>query len=71
MQLEHVITSCLQVLQRSMNLDLDLFAESKDATDAAVARVAVESLMSQPVDHDDRAGKKRHQGSRLTSAFSN
>ena len=42
-----------------MNLELDLFAESKDSTEA-VARVAVEALMSQPVDHDERAAKKRH-----------
>lgn len=50
-----------QVLQRSMNLELDLFAESKDPTEV-VARVAVEALMSQPVDHDERSAKKRHPG---------
>ncbi|KAL1139700.1 hypothetical protein AAG570_006678 [Ranatra chinensis] len=45
------IINMSQVLQRQMDLDLDLSADGKELK-GTVARVTVNSLSSQPVDHD-------------------
>ncbi|XP_021917147.1 phosphofurin acidic cluster sorting protein 1 isoform X2 [Zootermopsis nevadensis] len=51
------IINMAQVLQRQMDLELDLFSDIKDkslgAISNVVARVSVQALNSQPVDHED------------------
>ena len=41
-----------------MDTELDLYSDGKDQVEP-VARVAMLSLMSQPVDHDESSSKKR------------
>ena len=49
--------SCFQVLQKQMDLELELFGDLKDKT--SVGKVYMLSLSSQPVDHEDASGERQ------------
>uniref|UniRef100_A0A1B6LIR5 Phosphofurin acidic cluster sorting protein 2 n=1 Tax=Graphocephala atropunctata TaxID=36148 RepID=A0A1B6LIR5_9HEMI len=53
-----------QVLQRQMDLELDLVSDVKEpkSHNNVVARVSVQSLNSQPVDHEDSTKHTQHTG---------
>ena len=55
---------CLQVLQRQMDLELDLVSDVKEpkSHNNVVARVSVHSLNSQPVDHEESNKHSQHSG---------
>ena len=50
--IQHFGSTDEQALQRQMDMELELFSEAKDKT-SAVARVNVQSLSSQPADHEE------------------
>ena len=51
---------CLQVLQKQMDLELELFGDLKDKSgSSSVGKVYMLSLSSQPVDHEDAATSER------------
>lgn len=54
----------LQVLQRQMDLELDLVSDVKEpkSHNNVVARVSVHSLNSQPVDHEESNKHTQHSG---------
>ena len=50
----------LQVLQKQMDLELELFGDLKDKSgSSSVGKVYMLSLSSQPVDHEDASGERQ------------
>ena len=50
-----------QVLQKQMDLELELFGDLKDKSgnSSALGKVYMLSLSSQPVDHEDASGERQ------------
>ena len=50
-----------QVLQKQMDLELELFGDLKDKSgcSTALGKVYMLSLSSQPVDHEDASGERQ------------
>ena len=54
---------CFQVLQKQMDLELELFGDLKEkAGSTALGKVYMLSLSSQPVDHEDASGERTKVG---------
>ena len=50
----------MQVLQKQMDLELELFGDLKDKSgSSSVGKVYMLSLSSQPVDHEDASGERQ------------
>ena len=56
-----------QVLQKQMDLELELFGDLKDKSgnSSALGKVYMLSLSSQPVDHEDASGERQKVSNQL------
>jgi hypothetical protein len=58
--MHHFTSLWLQVLQKQMDLELELFGDLKDKSgSSAIGKVFMLSLSSQPVDHEDASGERQ------------
>ncbi len=54
------MSSFFQVLQKQMDLELELFSDLKDKSSGApIGKIFMLSLSSQPVDHEDSSGRTK------------
>ena len=60
-----------QVLQKQMDLELELFGDLKDKSgcSTALGKVYMLSLSSQPVDHEDASGERQKVSERKKLSF--
>ena len=61
------IPDFFQVLQKQMDLELELFGDLKDKSgnSSALGKVYMLSLSSQPVDHEDASGERQKVSNQL------